>query len=120
MTELAAQQAAALPQPEEGIEPDDLNTTMIVAIGLISTALVLASVLGLTALVGGFEAGEVERKVNQAVYGDAESAINEQRQALSAAARPNTNEPGVYSIPISHAKKLVVQELRAQRGLPTN
>ncbi len=112
MTEQAAQQAAALPQPEEGIEPDDLNTTMIVAIALISTALLLASVLGVTALVDTYQAMEVERPLKQAQFGSATSVLTAQENQLNAYSQ-DTNKPGVYYIPINEAKRLVVEELQA-------
>lgn len=114
-----AAEVSALPQPEHGIESDDLNTTMIVAVGLISTALLLASVLGVTALVDSFQAIEVNQKVNDTPYSDANEVFRQQRLKLNETAADPTN-PEVHTIPISEAKRLVVQELRAARKADPN
>lgn len=110
MSEQSSAQAA-LVQPEEGIEPDDLNTTMIVTIGLVSSVLVLASVLGVTAMVDYYQAGEVDQKVNAAVYELAKNSKIDQENKLNEYSQPDPTAE-VYSIPITLAKKLVVSELQ--------
>jgi len=114
MSEQTTNQAGNHPQAEVGIEADDLNTPMIVAIGLISTALLLVSVLGVTWLVDYSQASEVEQKVYQVPYGSAKSVLNEQSQKLNEFKAIDASA-GVYSIPIDVAKKLVVAELKAER-----
>lgn len=117
----------AYPQPEVGIEPDDLDTRMIVAIGLVSTALLVASVLGVTALVDQFQSVQVEEKVydNRASnlsyflgeaegYGSADDVVRIQNNELSGYGK--TQQPGQYTIPIDEAKDLVLKDLRASRG----
>lgn len=121
MTDTAA---TAVPQPEAGIEPDDLDTKMIVAIGLISTALLIASVLGVTALVDQFESLEVNEKVYQAAGSgdleadgskvlDADKLVDLQQAQLDGTAPLEADGPTM--MPIEEAKKLVLEELKANR-----
>lgn len=105
---------AATVEPEGGIEPDDLNTTTIVVVALISTALLLASVLGVTALVEGYGAYERAEKVLTPRADAASSALTEQRDTLNAWGYDAGK--GTYQIPIEEAKKLVVDEFRRERS----
>lgn len=99
------------PTPEEGIEPDDLNTVMIVTIGLVSTVLLIASVLGVTAMVDFYQSGQVEQKVNAAEYSVAKNSLIDQETKLNEYSQPDPAKE-VYTIPIDLAKKLVVKELQ--------
>ncbi|MEM6799190.1 MAG: hypothetical protein AAF589_06720 [Planctomycetota bacterium] len=116
---MTSQAEAQQLQPEEGIEPDDLDAKMIVAIGLISTALLVASVLGVTALVDRFESKQVSTKVYQAgpsiTYGNPDDVYTSQQQGLSGYDKA-LDSPGRYLIPIDRAKELVVKELSAPTG----
>lgn len=119
MTEAALTQ----PQPEEGIEPDDLDTKSIVAVGLISTALLVASVLGVTALVDQFERVEVKSKVYEVetgslTYGDEAATVAQQQLELDGEAEL-ADKPGVTLTPIDEVKKLVVEKYRSS-GTATN
>lgn len=119
MTQATAQQQR---QPEEGIEPDDLDATTIVAVGLISTVLLVACVLGVTALFDGFQRSQVNAKLysiekNSITYGNGEAVMDAQRNDLNGYGQLAGQE-GVYRIPIDRAKQLVLQELQAP--LPTN
>lgn len=95
-----------------GVEEDDTDSMSIVLIGLVSTVLVLASALGVTAMFEWYKGKLVGEKVTAAVYSEAESALREQDLALKGAARKNDKLPGKYIIPINQAMSLVVSELQ--------
>jgi hypothetical protein len=106
------------PHAEEGVEKDDLNNTAIVVVGLISTALVLASALGVKTLFSAYTAMDMDRKVyslSEKKY-KANSLLDQQDSSLLGSPREMAGLPGVYSIPIDRAMKLVTEEVAAEEG----
>lgn len=107
-------------QPEPGVEDDDLDTGSIVTIGLISTALLIASVLGVTALVDRFENAEANTQAAEQeplvvvqneggiVYDTPSSVEAEQKMTLAEYTATDTG----YTIPIERAKMLVLKDLK--------
>lgn len=101
---------AAVAPSEGGVEADDLNTTTIVMVGLISTALVLASALGVQALYETFVKLDTAAKSAAHSATAADSVINDQNTSLMGAPHEIAGQPGVYSLPIDLAMKSVVAE----------
>lgn len=99
--------------PEQGIEADDLNTPMIVVVGLISTVLLICSVLGVMAFFDHYLMLQQEVQVTQAIYSDSETAIAEQQNRLNGY-KIVDEKAGRYSIPIDRAMEIVVKELNSQ------
>lgn len=100
---------------EEGVEGDDVNTTPIVVVGLISTALVLASALGVQALYESYASMLRQERVYDQPYDQAKAALNQQMAKLSRYRAPSGDRTA-YSIPIQRAMTLVVEEQRAQQS----
>ncbi|MEM1303336.1 MAG: hypothetical protein AAGG46_00480 [Planctomycetota bacterium] len=107
----AAQQYAAPPTDEPGVEMDDTDATTIVVIGLVSTILVVCSVLGVTALYDRWTTQLNAERVIGAAYSDSKNALAEQDNQLNGAPREIDPTKGVYSIPIDRAMSLVVREM---------
>ena len=99
------------PTAEPGVEGDDIGATTIVVVGLISTALVLASVLGVTALydatVGSFQ----EERLVGVKYSETEDILTQHDNTLNGSPKVIDAEKGTYRIPIDLAMKLVVSEM---------
>ncbi|MEN1679757.1 MAG: hypothetical protein AAGJ46_09190 [Planctomycetota bacterium] len=110
--------------PEGGVEDDDLDTGSIVTIGLISTALLIASVLGVTALVDRFENAEANTQAAEQeplvvvqndggiVYDTPDGVEAEQKMTL---AEYTATDSG-FTIPIERAKMLVLKELKEAKA----
>ncbi|TWT78197.1 hypothetical protein Pla123a_09870 [Posidoniimonas polymericola] len=102
---------AALPPSEGGVEGDDLNTTTIVMVGLISTALVLASALGVQALYEAYVKIDSAAKAKTHQRTEEDSTIIAQDSSLMGPPHEIAGQPGVYSLPIDRAMNLVLAEL---------
>ncbi|TWT36956.1 hypothetical protein KOR34_19010 [Posidoniimonas corsicana] len=107
---------SVLPPAESGVEADDLNTTTIVVVGLISTALVLASALGVKALYSAYINIDSAKKALVATASEADSLVQQQDSSLLGAPHEIAGQPGVYSMRIDDAMKLVVKELSAEQS----
>lgn len=98
--------------PGEGIESYDLEVSGIVVVGVISTALVLGSALGVQALFRSYMAEDRTAKLTHATYNEAENLVAQQQTRL-ASARKIDAAKGVYAIPLARAGELVVREYAA-------
>lgn len=108
-------EATTHPPTESGVEADDLNNMTIVVVGLVSTALVLASALGIKALFSTYVAMDSEKKANIVEYTEADTVLMEQDESLYGAPREMAGKSGVYSLPINQAMDLVVEELQQKQ-----
>lgn len=97
-----------------GVETDDLNNMTIVVVGLVSTALVLASALGVKALYDTYVAIDSARDTKVVASTPADETLRQQDAALGSA-RKIPGQTGVYSMPINDAMKQVVEELSAEQ-----
>ena len=108
-------EATTHPPAESGVESDDLNNMTIVVVGLVSTALVLASALGIKTLFSTYVALDSEKKANIVKYTEAESVLIQQDESLYGAPHEMPGKTGVYSLPINQAMDLVVKELKQKQ-----
>lgn len=96
---------------EPGIEMDDTDVTSIVVIGLVSTVLVLCSALGVTALYDHWTSQLSNKRVVQAEYTEAKLELDKQETMLHPTIPVVDPATGAHTIPIDHAKILVVKEM---------
>ena len=92
----------------------DLNTSMIMVVGLVSAVATFVIILGLVAMFNSVRAAQ-ERVAISDEYADPETVLNAQRQALR---QPELIEAstGQVRIPIELAMTKVVANLRDNRG----
>lgn len=114
MSEIAAEHAEQRTH-EEGVEADDVNSLSIAVVGLVSTALVLASALGVQALYNSYWDMLNQQRVVDTPYTAAQAALTEQENKLSRYRKPS-GASTAYSVPIEEAMSIVVKEISAKQG----
>ena len=97
--------------PEEGVEPMGVNAIAMAFWGVISTAIVIATMLVAVATTHEMENYLNQKKVINVTNAAARNAIALQQDVLNS--KPIA-EGDSYRIPISLAKKLIVNELQSQ------
>jgi hypothetical protein len=104
--------SAAAKIPEPGIEEDGLNTPVIVMWGFISCVVTVCVMLVAFALYF-----EVHNKLNRErlvapLIVESEDVVNAQRELVSSYG-PADAATGLYRVPASRARELVIRELNA-------
>ena len=90
-------------------EKDNFDIPMIATVGIVSTVLTAACVIGVQALYYSYELRETDRKVTTLPTADANSKLAEQDAKLAKYGWAN-REQGKVVIPIERAMDLVVDE----------
>ncbi len=98
--------------PEEGVEPDGLDTPTIVMWGFVSVVLVVSVMLGAAALFYGAQSKLNEERIVAPKYANSEDVVIAQQGVLASYAPP-ASEGKPYRIPIDVAEKLVLDELKS-------
>ena len=93
-------------------EKDNLDIPMILTVGIVSTVLTAACVIGVQALYYNYELRETDRKVTSLPTSDASSKLAEQDAKLTKYGWAN-REQGKVIIPIDRAMDLVVKDYSA-------
>lgn len=106
-------QTTTHPPQEPGVESDDLHTTTIAMVGLISAALVLACALGVQALYETYVQIDRDAKYENPKYAasSVDTQIQAQRDTLYGSPRAVQGQSGVYTLPIDDAMALIVKEV---------
>ncbi|RMF43435.1 MAG: hypothetical protein D6753_05100 [Planctomycetota bacterium] len=107
---------------------DDLNTRSIGYAALVSTIILLLIILALRALCYGWIEGEVQRKLANAHYPEADAVLEEQRELLETYGKnivelpPPPDKPDAepqkverLRIPVDRAAQLFLQELNQEQ-----
>lgn len=94
------------------VEKENLDIPMILTIGIVSTVLTAAAVLGVQALYLSFAQAETTRKVTLAPTVDADSKLAEQDAKLASYGWANRQQ-GQVVIPIDRAMELVTTDYAA-------
>lgn len=100
------------PQPEGGIEADNLDTSAIVMWTFVSVIAVVSVMLAAAALFYQTERSLAEERLIAPKYTDSEQTLTDQRGLLMSYGKPS-GEGKPYRIPITEAKKIVLNELGA-------
>ncbi len=98
---------------------DDINTPMVMVVGVVSVVALVATVIGIQTLYYNQELAEEQRKVIAIDELDAKNLLAEQEATLNRAGWLNRNE-GKIAIPIERAMKLVVDELHTEAKEDSN
>lgn len=104
---------AGRPQPEGGIEEDNLDTPAIVMWTFVSVIAVVSVMLAAAALFYQTERSLAAERLIAPKYAEAEQTLTDQRGLLMSYGKPS-GEGKPYRIPIDRAKALVLQELKAE------
>lgn len=96
-------------------ERENLDIPMIVTVGIVSTVLTAACVIGVQALYLSYAQAETNRKVVFAPTADADSKLAEQSAKLARYGWAN-REQGKVVVPIEHAMDLVVEDYATRDG----
>lgn len=105
--------AITQPIPEEGVEPDGINTPTLVVWGFVSVVITVCVMLAASALFFQAQNRLDEERVVAAPYFDSDKVISDQRGVLSSYASPSA-EGKPYKIPIEVAKGLILAEKQSE------
>lgn len=108
-----SQTTTSQPVPEEGVEPDGINTPALVMWGFVSVVITVSLMLAAAALFFQAQNRLDEERVIAPLYFDAEKVISDQRGVLSSYASPNA-EGQPYKIPIDIAQELILAEAQSE------
>lgn len=101
------------PVPEEGVEPDGINSPTLVMWGFVSVVITISVMLAAAALFFQTQNAWDEERVIAPIYLEAKDKIDDQLGLLSSYAPPNA-EGQPYKIPIDIAKELILAEAQSK------